>query len=85
MSFGPSGDDIRRQQEAQAAAAKAAANTPMPDLNDAAIRQARADAMKDLLSRRGRSSTIFNHASGSGRLADQNGSPMKRKLAGRRP
>jgi len=81
MSFGPSKADMRRQQEAAAANAP----KPMPDMQDAAIRQARADALKRLGARRGRSSTIMKHTGGSGQLSDQGSSPMAKAMMTRGP
>ena len=52
-----------------AAELKAAQPVPLPDYNDAAVRKARADALKSLMSRRGRSSTILAMRS-SGRATD---------------
>lgn len=83
MSFGPSKKDLKKQQDAQIAAAKANAPKPMPDMADAAVRQARADALKALQTRRGAASTIFNHKAASGRVSDQNGSPIARSVISR--
>lgn len=57
----------------------------LPDLNDANIRKAKADALSALLKNRGRSSTIFKHTGGSGQLSDQVGStaPRIKALVGR--
>lgn len=75
MKFGPSKKDLRRQQEAVAAASK---QTPLPDMQDASIRKQQADALQSLLRRRGRSRTLL-----SGRTGDQSPTAARRQTLGR--
>lgn len=75
MKFGPSKKDMAAQQAAMAEASKV---TPLPDMNDAAIRKRQADELKSLMKRRGRSKTLL-----SGRMGDQSETPARRTIAGR--
>ena len=52
--------------------------TPLPDMADAAVRQRKADMLKSILSRRGRSSTML-----SGRLGDHTQTPINRPILSR--
>lgn len=68
----PESRAIKTQQAVQAAMPPA---TPMPDMNDAAVRQRQRDELKNLLSRRGRAKTFL-----SGRAGDNSPTRQRKPL-----